>query len=558
MCGITGVLDKVGMNAAPMIRPMLETSRHRGPDGYGLAVGNITQRERTLEDLDFGYQGDRAIGHARLAIVGGPSGIQPLDGCREGLIVLHNGEIYNHKILRKELEPTHKFQTFSDSETIVHLLEDCYRGDLREALARTLKRLDGVFAIAALDNNNNELMIARDVMGVKQLYVEENTSFTVFASERKALWSIGIQNNAERLAPGHIAVLSKSGLKLGRFQEPPIDGKNTITETGAAIENYVAALRKAVSKRIQDMDNIGLIFSGGVDSVLIAKLIKDEGADFICYCAGTEDSSDIRHAEYAASKLGFKLKINRLDTQKVEEYLPNVIRTIEDRSFGQVEVALPIYGAVKLAHEDGIRVMLTGQGADELFAGYPWYRTIADKEGYGKLWFHLTDDLLRLYKETLEREDKITMLHSIELRVPYLDLETIRVSMNIATEIKLPPNDAMNKRVHREAALGVGIPQELAFRVKEAAQHGSGVHGIIETLALKHGFDHALVEALDYSASKSGNEILGSCWRYGYLYLPEERLRIPDHVQLYLDTLAYEHRLTSQQDLLQLHTLLHK
>ncbi|MFQ5761666.1 MAG: asparagine synthetase B family protein [Candidatus Bathyarchaeia archaeon] len=557
VCGIAGILDKRGVNATPLIRPMLETIKHRGPDGYGLLVGNSTQRARTLEELDYTSQNDRTVGHARLAIVGGPSGAQPLEGCKEGLVVFHNGEIYNHKLLRKELESTHRFETFSDSESIVHLLEDHYNGNLRNALAKTLQRLDGVFAIAALDNN--ELMIARDVMGVKQLYVAENPSHIAFASERKALWSIGSNSNGDRLPPGHIGILSKNGLKLERFREPPVSNAcNAISEAEDAIKKYATALRNAVSKRVDDMEHVGVIFSGGVDSVLLAKLIKDVGTDFTCYCAGTEHSSDLRHARLAASKLGFKLKANSLDTQKVEEYLPTVISTIEDRSFGQVDVALPVYAAVEAAYEDGVRVMLTGQAADELFGGYPWYRVIANKEGYEKLDSYLIDDLLQLYKETLEREDKITMAHSIELRVPYLDSDVVRVATSISAELKLPPRDITDKRIHREAALRLGVPQELAFRVKQAAQHGSGAHMLLEELALKHGFTQASANSMGYSAEKDGPEALGSCWRYGYIYLPEQELRAPDNIQLYLDTIAYENRLTSKGDRLLLDEILSK
>ncbi|MBI4258756.1 MAG: asparagine synthetase B, partial [Thaumarchaeota archaeon] len=165
MCGIAGIVDKHGGNVLPALKTMLTCIRHRGPDGYGFSTGGVTKRVRTLEELDFqNSHGERAIGHARLAIVGGESGIQPLEGCGESLVILHNGEIYNHKKLKKELEKTHRFETFSDSETIVHLLEENYNGNLGEALAKTLPELDGEFAIAALDSEG--LAIARDVMGV--------------------------------------------------------------------------------------------------------------------------------------------------------------------------------------------------------------------------------------------------------------------------------------------------------------------------------------------------------------------------------------------------------
>ncbi|MBI4257838.1 MAG: hypothetical protein HY619_02690, partial [Thaumarchaeota archaeon] len=163
-----------------------------------------------------------------------------------------------------------------------------------------------------------------------------------------------------------------------------------------------------------------------------------------------------------------------------------------------------------------------------------------------------------LYKETLEREDKITMAHSIELRPPYLDPEVVEVATSIATKTKLPPGDVMGKHVHREAALGLGVPSELAFRVKQAAQHGSGVHKLVEEIALKNGYNKDMVESMGYSAKRSVPEVLGSSARYGYLYSTDGIWDIPDHVQLYLDTIAYEGRLTSEDDQATLATLLKK
>lgn len=556
LCGIAGVLDKRGGDVVPILKGMLELIKHRGPDGFGFCANDMIQRVRTMEELDLSNcRSDRAIGHSRLAIVGGMSGIQPLQGCKKGLTILHNGEIYNHKKLRRELEHEHSFETFSDSEAIVHLLEEYYDGDLTVALAKTLTRLDGVFAIAALAGN--ELVIARDVMGVKQLYFSEGPRLIAFASEKKALWGIGFENTGKRLLPGHMAALGRDGIKMVQVLQPPLHQKTQyITDMEAAQRSYASSLRKAVSKRVEDQDKIGVIFSGGIDSVLIAKMVKDQGKNFTCYTAGTEESDDFRHATSAASRLGFELRSNKLDMDKLERYIPQIIEIIEDRSLGQVEVALPIYAAVTLAHEDGVRVMLTGQAADELFAGYPWYRGVADKEGYKELTGHMLDDLMKLYKETLEREDKILMAHSIELRVPYLDPELVMVSTGIATELKLPPGDSVGKHVHREVAIQMGIPEDLAYRTKQAAQHGSGVHQLIENLAIARGFDEDMLKSMSYSTSRSVPEILGSSQRYGHLYSEEKIWVTPDHVQLYLDTIAYENNLTNKDDRILLESLL--
>jgi asparagine synthase (glutamine-hydrolysing) len=222
----------------------------------------------------------------------------------------------------------------------------------------------------------------------------------------------------------------------------------------------------------------------------------------------------------------------------VERLIPEVVDVIEDSNAGQVEVALPVYGAVALAHSDDIKVMITGQGADELFGGYSWYSKVAEREGYRKLRGRMVEDLLLLYKETLEREDKITMAHSIELREPFLDPEVVRVAL--ATDLHLNVlggDDAFGKHVHRKVAQYLGIPEDIAYRVKEAAQHGSGIHATIDSIARRRGYDEDSVPT-SYVQLLKNREKVGSSQRYGYLFDEDDIWLCEPHVQLYLDTVS--------------------
>jgi asparagine synthase (glutamine-hydrolysing) len=197
--------------------------------------------------------------------------------------------------------------------------------------------------------------------------------------------------------------------------------------------------------------------------------------------------------------------------------------------------------------------MFTGQGADELFGGYSWYAKVAEKEGYSNLRQHMVQDLLLLYKETLEREDKITMAHSIELREPFLDPEVIRVALS--TDLRLNVRggqDIFGKHVHRMLAERLGIPKDIAYRRKEAAQHGSGMHGAIDALARKHGFDETVITPSDLETLKT-REKIGSSQRYGYLFANEEIWTAEPHVQMYLDGLSKR-----EPELLAPRTTLHK
>ncbi|HTP58957.1 MAG TPA: asparagine synthase-related protein, partial [Spirochaetia bacterium] len=181
------------------------------------------------------------------------------------------------------------------------------------------------------------------------------------------------------------------------------------------------------------------------------------------------------------------LRVRELDDQAIRGLVPETIAAIEDGDLMQVEVAVPMYAALRLAREDGVRVVLTGQGADELFAGYEWYPRILAEQGEAALLAAMWGDLSNLYRDTLEREDKMSMAHSIELRVPFLDPAVITEAMRISPSLKIDTSekgpDPLRKRLHRELALEMGVPRSIAMRLKDGAQHGSGVHVALEKVA---------------------------------------------------------------------------
>ena len=544
MCGIAGILSKKGENVVPLVGSMLNCMVNRGPDGAGLVADDRIVKSNTISGMRLQFQnlsGKSALGHTRLAIVGGTCGTQPFRSCDGRILLEHNGEIYNYKKIRERLGRRHKFTTMTDSEVIVHLIEDHLRkNSLLGAIKKTVAELDGVYALAIQDKKTGETMLVRDRIGVRQLYYADTSKFVAFASERKALWKIGIKGPTRGILPGSAVIISQDG-RLQSFQvADPIPQKVRIIHRTmtSAVEAYRKALVDAMKKRVQDFQRIGIIFSGGIDSVLIAYLAAKMVPEVICYTGGVSGSSDISSARQIADRLGLELKVCELDQEGVERLIPEVMNVIEDSNAGQVEVALPVYGAVKLAHEDGIKVMLTGQGADELFGGYPWYAKVVEKEGYKMLRRHMIEDLLLLYKETLEREDKITMAHSLELREPFLDPEVIKVAL--ATSLRLSVrggDDNYGKHVHRKLAEALGIPKDIAYRIKEAAQHGSGMHGMIDAIARKHGFDDFTIPPI-YLEELKMREKIGSSQRYGYLFGDGKIWVAEPHMQMYLDSIS--------------------
>src|ERR1051326_7863863 len=209
MCGIVGLLSKKDENVVPLIGAMLSCMIHRGPDGAGITANRCVIQSESFSDLQYHkISGDSALGHVRLAIVGGTCGQQPFCSCDGRLTIEHNGEIYNYKKLRKQLLKGHKFASQTDSEVIVHLLEDYLRNDnLIDAIRKTVARLDGVYALAIKDEKSGTITLVRDTMGVRQIYYGENDRFVAFASERKALWKVGIKEPTHRVLPGCAVVI---------------------------------------------------------------------------------------------------------------------------------------------------------------------------------------------------------------------------------------------------------------------------------------------------------------------------------------------------------------
>ncbi len=481
MCSIVGLISKDGIDVAYRLNRMLELTEHRGPDGSGIAIGSFIRKADSLKDLDIAdVPGDSGFGHSRLKITG-ETGIQPLYSCDKRFVLGFNGEIWNYEEIFKSLiSDGHDFETDSDGEAIIHLIEGGYKkfDNLLKAVSFTIEKLDGEYAFVVMDRLANKFILVRDPVGVKQLYYGEDRRFFGFCSEKKPLWHLGL--NCKRVLPGEIVCISfDDDLTLLKAYNGRLTTRKDIRifDENLAMKSYKHTIFKAVEKRIKGRKKIGIIYSGGVDSVMIAQIARLFDANIRCYTAGFRDSPDVVNAKKSACELGFDLKVCELTEDLIKEELGNVIKAIESTDHLQVDVAIPIFFAVKMAAEDGLKVLLTGQGADELFAGYPWYPEILRSRGPDFLNNCLLNDVKNLFKDTLEREDKITMFHGVELRVPFLDPDVIDASMSISESLKI--RDGSLKYIHRRLAEALGLPKFISWRPKEAAQHGSKVHDVL-------------------------------------------------------------------------------
>jgi asparagine synthase (glutamine-hydrolysing) len=193
-----------------------------------------------------------------------------------------------------------------------------------------------------------------------------------------------------------------------------------------------------------------------------------------------------------------------------------------------------------MAAKDGIKVVFSGQGPDELWGGYSWYPRVLGRDGRRELGSRMWDDFTRADVETLDRENKIAMSHGVELLFPYLDTGVVDVAMTTASELKVTSKeDRLGKHVHRQLATRMGISEKYANREKLAIQHGTGIHGVLDHIARKNGFCPSLVKDIGYKSEDITTEKLGSSARYGYRYIDRRLWQVPQHVQFFLHTLAY-------------------
>lgn len=449
MCGIIGVFNK--RDSLKLAKTGLRVMENRGRDSSGYYSGK-----------------NYSIGHCLHSIVGFVR--QPI--INRGVLI-SNCEIYNWKELNKKYSLNAK----NDSHLLSLLLEKKGIGKIEETLAE----LDGVYAFAYVFGG--KVVLARDIIGVKPLWYSHSDMFA-FASEKKALEKIGLINVIE-LNPRKILIydIEKNNIKFcGR------EFFKTSNELKYSKERIIEGLTKfiteAVKKRVPEK-KFGVLFSGGLDSGVIALVLKKLGCEFTCYTAALDSQNmkkaeDVYYSKKAAALLGIPLKIIQVREKDVEAYLTKIVPLIEDSNVVKVGVALPFYIACEQAKKDGCRVIFSGLGSEEIFAGYERYKKAKDinKE--------CISGLLKMYERDTYRDDVITMNNNIELRLPYLDRELVSYVLKIPGRYKIEKN--ITKVILREAALKLGLDTEIAQRKKRAAQYGSNSHKIIKKLAKKNGF----------------------------------------------------------------------
>ena len=465
MCGIVCAFDlkEKSEDLRPQLLEMSKKIRHRGPDWSGI------------------YSTKNAIlAHERLAIVDPTSGKQPLFSEDKKLVLAANGEIYNHQEIRKQFEGKYNFQTASDCEVILALY--------KEKGTAFLDDLNGIFGFAIYDVEKDEYLIARDHMGIIPLYMgwDENGTFYV-ASELKALE--GYCTKIELFPPGHF-LSSKDGV-LTRWYTRDWSDFDAVKDNETSIDELKTALEDAVHRQLMSDVPYGVLLSGGLDSSVTSAIAKKYAEKRIesgdtkdawypqlhSFAVGLVGSPDLIAAQKVADHIGTVHHEITFTIQEGLDAIKDVVYHLETYDVTTIRASTPMFLLARAIKAMGIKMVLSGEGADELFGGY--------------LYFHKAPNAREFHEETVRKLDKLHMYDclrankslaswGIEGRVPFLDKEFMDVAMRINPQDKMINGERMEKWVIRKAFEDM-LPESVAWRQKEQFSDGVG-YDWIDTL----------------------------------------------------------------------------
>ncbi len=466
MCGIVGIFNIQQEQSKELRKKALKMAqkiRHRGPDWSGI------------------YCSDKAIlAHERLSIVDPESGGQPLYTPNRKCVLAVNGEIYNHRDIRAQYAGKYEFQTGSDCEVILALYKD------KEI--NFLEDISGIFAFALYDEEKDEYLIARDPMGVIPLYIGHDADGKLYcASELKALE--GFCDTYEPFLPGYY-YSSKEG-KMVKWYNRDWTQFDAVKENEASIEELHDALEDAVQRQLMSDVPYGVLLSGGLDSSVISAIAKKYAAKRVetdnqsdawwpqlhSFAIGLQESPDLKKAREVADFIGTVHHEIHYTVQEGLDAIRDVIYYLETYDVTTVRASTPMYLLARFIKSMGIKMVLSGEGADEIFGGYLYFHKAPDPKSFHE---ETVRKLSKLHLYDCLRANKSLAAWGVEGRVPFLDKEFLDVAMRLNPAAKMAPGTVIEKKILREAFADM-LPESVAWRQKE--QFGDGVgYSWIDTL----------------------------------------------------------------------------
>ncbi|MGQ9551296.1 MAG: DUF7411 family protein [Candidatus Bathycorpusculaceae bacterium] len=468
MSGIIAVLDKQNENAEERAVTMLETMRLKTVETFGIASPTAIKIEKTIEALQNQNMNSHIIIGYAFSKVTASDKPQPLK--LENATLAFDGRIY-HRTRRASVLSTEK---------IVEKLKRNYEGKLEELV----KSVEGDFAFAVAEPER--IIAGRDPMGARPLYYGENANFNALASTCKALWKIGIDNPCS-FPPGNLASIDNGGFKFKRAKTLESPKPKRISMQRAA-EKLQKLLERSVKERVSGLKEVAVAFSGGLDSSVIAFLAKKSKADVHLVHVSLESKAEIETARLAAEELGLPIHFYLFKEENLEGIVPKIVELIEEPDPIKTSIGIPMYWAAEKTAEIGLKVLLAGQGADELFGGYKRYVDNYLACGPAETAKRIFDDIARLHRANFERDFKICNLHCVELRLPFASYKIAEFAKDLPVGLKIErKQDSLRKQILRQTAENLGLSQFIARRPKSAIQYATGVDGALKKLAKKKG-----------------------------------------------------------------------
>ena len=502
MCSILGVFDfRPGADLhalRPLALSLSARQRHRGPDWSGVYV-----------------DANALLVHERLAIVDPAGGAQPIRSADGALVLAVNGEIYNHRDLERRLATPYSFQTGSDCEVVNALYRD------GEAPATWLGRLNGIFAFALWDAAAQSVLIARDHMGICPLYWGHDAEGRIWvASEMKAISRVC--HDVAAFPPGH--VFDSATGELTHWYKRAWRDYDAVQGVAADKRELREAFERAVHRQMMSDVPYGVLLSGGLDSSLVAacaakfarKRVEDDDSGeawwprLHSFVIGLDGSPDLAAAEIAAEALG---TVHHGFTYSFEEgldALPEVIRHIETYDVTTIRASTPMYLLARRIKAMGVKMVLSGEGSDELFGGYLYFHKAPNAREFHE---ELVRKLDALHSFDCLRANKSMMAWGVEPRVPFLDVEFMDVAMRMDAQHKMAGHGKMEKSILREAFEGY-LPHEILWRQKEQFSDGVG-YGWIDGLK---AHAEARVSDADFGEATQRFPINTPTTKEGYFY----------------------------------------
>ncbi len=360
------------------------------------------------------------------------------------------------------------------------------KSEYKKSVREFVNKEEGDYALIVLEALR--IVATRDPMGAQPLYYGENRNFVALASNRKTLWKLGI-GDPKTFPPGNIAEITQEGCKFSPVKTIAKTDPKSIGR-GEAAKVLQRMLGESVLRRVSGVKRIAVAFSGGLDSSILAALAKKCGADVELIHVSLENRSETEEAWKAAEELDLPMQVHLFKESDVEMVVSEVVELIEDSDPVKVSVGVPFYWTAQKSAQAGYRVLLAGQGADELFGGYKRYVTEYITEGDEKVRHKIYCDVINMHETNIERDKKICNFHNVELRLPFASFELAKFAISLPTELKFEcKENSLRKLLLRQVAKNLGVSKSLADKPKKAVQYSTGVSNVLKKIANKRGLN---------------------------------------------------------------------